>query len=146
LAARREGREISLEAVAAWTRERAPEGGWCLVETAGGVLTPLGAGITNFDLARALEPAIWVLVAPDVLGVLGALATTLVALRALGRSPDVCVLSTPGEPDASTGTNAAELERLKIVSVAASFPRAHTAEQEAVSQLVNAIERVNDRE
>lgn len=142
LAARREGREISLEAVAAWTRERAPERGWCLVETAGGVLTPLGTGITNFDLARALEPAIWLLVAPDALGVLGAITSTLVALRALGRSPDLCVLSTPDEPDASTGTNADELERLKIVSVTASFPRALTAERDAATRLADAVVRM----
>jgi dethiobiotin synthetase len=94
-----------------------------LVETAGGALTPLAPGITNFDLALALEPAVWILVAPDALGVLHDVSATLEALSARGRSPDVVVLSEAREPDASTGTNAAELRELGIAAPVAVAAR-----------------------
>lgn len=95
-----------------------------LVETAGGWFSPLGPGLTNFELARALEPARILLVAPDRLGVLHELTATLGFARSLGRAPDVIVLSAPAVPDASTGTNAAEVEALGLGAVTAVFPRA----------------------
>jgi dethiobiotin synthetase len=51
-----------------------------MIESAGGCLSPLGAGLTNTDLAIALDPAIWILVAPDSLGVLHDVSATLAAL------------------------------------------------------------------
>jgi dethiobiotin synthase len=86
-----------------------------LIETAGGVLSPLNLRETNFDFARALDPALWVLVAPDALGVLHDVRATLLAMTALGRAPDALVLSAARPPDLSTGTNASELARLGIV-------------------------------
>jgi dethiobiotin synthetase len=85
-----------------------------LVELAGGVFSPLGLGITNEDLARALEPAVWILVAPDALGVLHDVTASL---RAMQRAPDALVLSGAREADPSTGRNAAELSRLGIAEV-----------------------------
>ncbi len=63
------------------------------------------------------------LVAPDALGVLHELTATLSALAARGRSPDFVVLSAAREPDASTGSNAAELRRLQIADPAAELGR-----------------------
>lgn len=126
LAARDEGATIDPGAVVRWVRAEEAhlaasseaDVGVSLVETAGAAFSPLGAGVTNHDLARALEPAAWVLVAPDRLGVLHDLAVTL---RALARPPDAVVLSTP-LVDTSTGTNAAELRALGIADPAAVVP------------------------
>jgi dethiobiotin synthetase len=116
LGAREQGVALDVAEVAAWVAEQeqaaAPQ--VLLVETAGGAFSPLGAGITNVDLARALEPALWLLVAPDSLGVLHDVTATL---RALPRSPDAVVLSGARAPDQSTGSNAAELSRLGISEV-----------------------------
>lgn len=128
LAARRAGLEIEIPAIRAWLAdwERDQQCGdddLAIVETAGGVFTPLSDTTTNFDLARALEPASWVLIAPDALGVLHELTATLTALAARGRSPDHVVLSAAREPDASTGSNAGELRRLGIADPAAELGR-----------------------
>ena len=88
---------------------------WSIVETAGGVFSPLSLATTNYDLACALEPAIWVLVGADALGVLHELSATLQAMRARGRMPEHVVLSAAREPDASTGSNANELSALGII-------------------------------
>ncbi|HET9956027.1 MAG TPA: dethiobiotin synthase, partial [Polyangiaceae bacterium] len=85
-----------------------------LVESAGASFSPLSSQETNFDLALRLEPAIWILVAPDSLGVLHDLTTTLALMRERGRLPDYVVLNQARPPDASTGTNAEELSRLRI--------------------------------
>lgn len=123
LAARREGRPISLPAIRDWVESNESQlaicdnmwqyARWCLIETAGAVFSPLGASARSFELARALEPARLVLVAPDALGVLSSLDATLVAMRHHGREPDFVVLSA-AEADRSTGTNAHELELLGI--------------------------------
>jgi dethiobiotin synthetase len=128
LAARRAGHSIELERVVRYVSENenavtSHVTSFVLVETAGGALTPLAPGITNFDLALALEPAVWILVAPDALGVLHDVSATLEALSARGRSPDVVVLSEAREPDASTGTNAAELRELGIAAPVAVAAR-----------------------
>jgi dethiobiotin synthetase len=107
---------------------------WILVETAGAVLSPLAPDLTNWDLARALEPAVWVLVAPDALGVLHDLSATLEVLRARGREPDHVVLSAARQADASTGTNAAELASLGIVQPSANFARDSLAEFESFAK------------
>lgn len=116
LAARQAGQEIDVTEVARWVDavEAGSSPEITLVETAGGALSPLAAGVTNVDLALALGPALWVLVAPDALGVLHDVTATL---RALPRRPDVVVLSAARGPDASSGTNAGELEMLKITPV-----------------------------
>jgi dethiobiotin synthetase len=94
-----------------------------LVESAGGCFSPLHLGVTNADLAFALEPAVWILVAPDALGVLHDVSATLGVLSARRRLPDHVLLSAAREPDASTGTNAAELSALGIVTPTAALSR-----------------------
>jgi dethiobiotin synthetase len=129
LAAQREGRLLDVDALAAWVsdkedafRETNPEG-WTVIETAGGVFSPLQPGATNFDLALRLGPARWILIAPDSLGVLHELTATLEAMRARGRTPDLVVLSAARGPDLSTGTNAAELARLGVAEPVAALER-----------------------
>lgn len=118
LAARREGQRIDLAALQPWLAELAGKDGAAVVEvvveTAGGVFSPLSEAETNLDLALRLEPALWVLVASDRLGVLHELGATLRAMAASARLPDWIVLSAPAETDASTGTNADELAALGL--------------------------------
>jgi dethiobiotin synthetase len=132
LAARLQHLEIDLDDVARWARGAEAEvtahigpdrAIWSIVETAGGVFSPLSQRAANFELAQVLEPAIWVLVAADALGVLHDLSATLQAMRARGRVPDYVVLSGARAADASTGGNAAELEALGITRVAAVLAR-----------------------
>jgi len=131
LAARTQGLRINLDDVSAWVSQAEgmtphvlpPSAHWTVVETAGGVFSPLGDGFSNFELAQQLEPAIWVLVAADALGVLHDVSSTLKAMRASGREPDHLVLSGAREPDASTGGNASELATLGIVTPSAVLAR-----------------------
>jgi dethiobiotin synthetase len=121
LAARREGQSIALEAVASWVdRVRSPSATspaqltHVVIETAGGVFSPLGDSLTNYDLARCLGPAQWLLIAPDRLGVLHDVTSTIRAMGSLGRLPDYILLNPVPPADSSTGTNAAELRRLGL--------------------------------
>jgi len=131
LAARIEGIRIEEQLAARWVRDAEAVASdiwpsmaiWSLVETAGGVFSPLSRTATNFDLALALDPAIWVLVAADALGVLHDVNAALLAMQARNRVPDHVVLSAARPPDASTGTNAAELVALGIVTPSAVLAR-----------------------
>ena len=132
LAARACGIQLDTGRAAAWvdaaeasvaTRILPHRALWTIVETAGGVFSPLDAGIANFEFAQRLEPAVWVLVAADALGVLHEVRATLTAMRACGREPDHLVLSAAREPDASTGSNAVELSRLGIATPSAALAR-----------------------
>ena len=132
LAARAEGVRIDVQRTAAWVHEAESAmathalphmATWSVVETAGGVFSPLSQAATNFDLARALDPAVWVLVAADALGVLHDISAALQAMRARNRAPDHIVLSAARAPDASTGTNAAELTALGIATPSAVLSR-----------------------
>jgi dethiobiotin synthetase len=118
---------IDLGRVEAWVRAHEdnhfgadPEGtgGVTLIETAGGVFSPLNEESTNLDLALRLQPALLLLVAPDSLGVLHDVSATLRAMA--GSPPALVALSAGRAPDASTGRNATELERVV-------FPRLGTA-------------------
>jgi dethiobiotin synthetase len=141
LAARRAGRTIDLPTIARHVTEQANEmtshvTPFLIVESAGGCLSPLGPALTNTDLALALEPAFWILVAPDALGVLHDVGATLAALTTRGRRPDHLVLCAAREPDASTGTNAAELRELGIASPVATIAR---GEEGALGELADAL-------
>ncbi|MFO7177444.1 MAG: dethiobiotin synthase [Pseudomonadota bacterium] len=145
LAARHARRPIALEPIVAWVRRweaasSESDEHWCVLETAGGVFTPLAPDVANADLARALDPALWVLVAPDALGVLHDLSATLRALAAFGRMPDFVVLSAARGRDASTGTNAAELRALGIADPVAVFGDA-ASPVEAARTLADALLR-----
>jgi dethiobiotin synthetase len=131
LAARDAGVRIDLGAIERWIAEH--EAPLTLVETAGALFSPIGYGVTNFDLARVVEADAVLLVAPDRLGVLHDLTTTLALAAAKGGSDVGIVLSAPATKDTSTGRNAAEVERLGLGSVVAAFPRAACAESSSQS-------------
>ncbi len=119
LAAQRAGIDIDLGRVVRWVEEREAASGpvdLTLIETAGGAFSPLGHQATNLELALAVRRPedLWLLVAPDALGVLHDVSATLAALAAHGRLPDALMLSASRPPDASTSTNQAELERLVL--------------------------------
>jgi dethiobiotin synthetase len=97
-----------------------------LIESAGAVFSPLGARSTNLDLARTLGPALWIVVAPDALGVLHDVRATWTALGAFGRLPDHLILNASRQPDASTGTNARELPRVGLPPPSAVVGRGTT--------------------
>jgi len=136
LAARQAGVFLELDALAARARALAEGHEVFLVETAGGLFTPLSEKTTNADLARALGGHL-LLVAPDRLGVLHDLGATLRAARAVGLSEAVVVLSAPERPDASSGSNAAEVERTLGQRVASVFPRG-AVEDEAIQRSAEA--------
>jgi dethiobiotin synthetase len=124
LAAAREGVTIALTPIVRWVSSF--DATWVVVESAGALLSPLNLNLTNLDLTVALDPSIVIMVAPDRLGVLHDVTAAMFALRTLvPRLPEPAVaLLAPAEPDASTGTNAAELLTLGIASIVTTFPRA----------------------
>jgi dethiobiotin synthetase len=112
--------------------------GWQVVETAGGAFSPLNATECNVDFALALDPSIWVVVAPDALGVLHDVRAALLAMRAVGREPDYLVLSAARSHDASSGTNAAELPRVGLPKPVAVLRRGDDG-QKALEPLVRKL-------
>lgn len=139
LAARVENRVIDPAQILTYVRSQessAPSGSRMVIETAGGLFSPLGDSLTNWEVARSLDPARWLLVAPDALGVLHDVTATLGAARARGRAPDLVVLSAAREPDASTGTNARELQQLGLV--ARPFALGHD-DTTGIASLVDAL-------
>lgn len=140
LAARREGRVIDPDVIARWLRHIREAADAVVLELPGGLFSPLTDALTNADLVPVLEPTKMVLVAPDRLGVLHDVLATTRAARAQGIAFDGLLLSAPAAPDTSTGTNAAELQRvLPSVPVLEVLPRAARAE------LLPALERVIDK-
>lgn len=142
LAAELEHTAVDLEAVPDWVRDHTARRGTalhattCIVETAGGVFSPLSEDETNLDLARQLDPALWLLVAPNRLGVLHEVGATVHAMRALHRPPDVIVLNHHAATDASTTSNLSLLRRLHpklpILGVSTSEPPTLAALRQAL--------------
>jgi dethiobiotin synthetase len=148
LAARRAKVRISLPSLVRWVHgsqhtlhdTTGLAASWVLVETAGGALSPLTAKVTNADFARMLGPAIWVLVAPDSLGVFHDVRATLLGLSAISRAPDYLVLSQARTPDAATGLNAPEFRRIGLPRPIAVLGR-ETDARAALGPLVRAMAR-----
>lgn len=120
-AARAAGIAIGLEAIlAACADDRAT-----LVETAGGLLSPLGPELTNLDLTEQLGPDAVVLVVANRLGALHDVRATSLALA--GRRLDdrtLVVLSEPEQADVATTHNAEEIVALGWSSQVVTFARA----------------------
>jgi dethiobiotin synthetase len=118
LAARRAGVPIEVGRIVRWVRGHTESS--LVIETAGALLSPLGRQRSNLTLAEALTPTALVLVAPDRLGALHEVASAVVALQALAPQLPcpIVLLQPPSAPDASTGTNADELQALGIVEQA----------------------------
>lgn len=124
LAARRVGITIDIERITAWVNKHNAR--VVLVETAGAMLSPIAKGRTNLDLARALQPDLVLLVAPDRLGVLHDVAAALHVWRTLAPElpTPLLLMQPPTTPDTSTGTNAEEIVALEIAPQVFEFPRA----------------------
>ena len=124
LAARREGVVLSAQAIVDATKET------MIVESAGGLYSPLSDEETNADVALLYgERALVVLVAPDRLGVLHDVGACVRAAEADGITFAAVALSAPAQADASTGTNAAEIERLGLADTVVMFPRARVEDE-----------------
>ena len=132
LAADRAGTTIDLEEIAEWVHQHTVRRGTalhattCIIETAGGVFSPISEDETNVDLAARLDPALWLLVAPNRLGVLHDVRASVEAMRALHRVPDLVVLNDTGAVDPSTASNLGLLQRLHpglpILGVSSTAP------------------------
>ena len=145
LAARRAGVTIEVGCVVDWVNEHAAAH-WILIETAGGLLSPLGPGITNLDLSNAVMPDLWILVGVDRLGVLHEIGACQLALKnqSARQARVMVVLQSPETPDDSTGSNAEELVTLGIANVAFTMPRAEPASsqcQRVATQILESIAR-----
>jgi len=131
LAARRQGVTIEMDQVGSWVASH--DASWVLVETAGGLLSPLSAALTNLDLAEYLAPDAWLLVGVDRLGVLHDVAACRLAMRTLCRPAPprtVVVLQAPAVTDHSTGTNAPELRLRATAEPVLVMPRGEPASPE----------------
>lgn len=142
LAARRAGVEIELARIVAWVASCAAP--WTLVETAGGLLSPLAPGVTNLDLVRLLAPDVVLLVGVDRLGALHDVAACLLALNTRGGTlpKAVVVLHAPEVADRSTGTNAEELVTLGLVPEAFTLPRGTASDQATADATRVLLERI----
>lgn len=140
LAARHTRRRVSLAKIAQWV-EAIPYD-ICIVETAGGALSPLTRRKVNLDLAAQLAPAVWTVVAADALGVLHDVRATWMAAQASWRAPDYLVLSASRPPDPSTGTNARELSRVGLPRPIAVVPHGCSS-NEPLIPLARALIRLN---
>jgi dethiobiotin synthetase len=139
LAARREGIAIRIDVASAWVRSNLSD--FSLVETAGGLLSPLNESETNLDLLRELRPDALVLVSLDRLGVLHDVAAVVLALKSAGLAVDGVALNAPESADASSGTNAGELQRIHGLPVVA-FPRAHAGDAESLASASLLLDRL----
>lgn len=124
LAARQAGLTIDVEVLAKRADELSIGVDVLIVETAGGLFSPVAPGVFNADIVRRLMPCRVLLVAPDRIGVLHDVQATRLAARASDVEIDVVALSAALDPDASSGTNAGEIETVLGLRVAAVFPRA----------------------
>jgi dethiobiotin synthetase len=104
-AAAAEGQTIEVSRISAAFERLRQQAGFVLVETAGGLGSPLAPGLLMLDLARRLRLPV-LLVARDALGTVG---QTLIALRVMAHEGIRCAgvvlsrsLSSPGGPEAAT--------------------------------------------
>jgi dethiobiotin synthetase len=122
VAARLEGRAISMEVLLGAARALSARHAALVVEGAGGLLAPLTERETYADLAVALGLAVLV-VARAGLGTVNHTALTCEALRSRGlRILGVVLNRASSEDDPSVPHNPGEIERLTGARVLASLP------------------------
>jgi len=111
-----------------------------LVETAGGLLTPLAWDWTMVDLAEQLDARVLV-VGANRLGAINHTLLTLGALELGGVRPLGVVLSGTTADDASTATNCAAIARLSGLEQVVELPRV-ASDAEAVRAIQPALDWV----
>jgi dethiobiotin synthetase len=120
LAAAREGASLSADRVIDLCRERAartPDGTWLLVESAGGIMSPLDDRQTMLDLAAALGAPV-LLVAGSYLGTISHTLTAAAVLAAAGLTLAAVVVSEAADQSPPLGeTVAAVAGRLRPTPV-----------------------------
>jgi dethiobiotin synthetase len=122
VAARLEGRTVSVTRILEAARALAARHSALVVEGAGGLMTPLAEDATYADLAVALGLPVLV-VARAGLGTVNHVALTCEALRARGLAVHGIVLNRASPAvDPSEAHNPAEIERLTRARVLASLP------------------------
>jgi dethiobiotin synthetase len=126
-AARAEGIALPLERLTTEVLAAKTGADLVLVELAGGLFTPLAEKELNVDFAARLQPDFVLLLAPDRLGVLHDVLAATRAATAASLRVDGIALVTPERPDASTGTNAADLADYTSIPVLATIPRGSPA-------------------
>ncbi len=142
LAARRAGVVVELPPIVEWVAACAAP--WTIIETAGGLLSPLARGASNLDLVAALTPDIVVLVGVDRLGTLHEVAACQLALATkLPEAVDcIVVLHAPKIADASTGTNGAEMVTLGMADDVVLVPRGDSAESTVARSMALLLDRI----
>lgn len=136
VAARVEGVTIDVEAIIhAVTRARVSGADAMVLELPGGLFSPVTDTLLAVDFVRRLAPEAVVLVAPDRLGVIHEVLATTEAAR--GREVNVThvLLSPVATPDASSGSNAAELRRLVSFPIIDAAPFGDLAPSSVVTLL-----------
>lgn len=121
LAARLEGVSVDIPALVAGIQAAREGLDALLVEFPGGLFSPVTDELLNVDLITQLRCDHVLLVAPDRLGVLHEVIAT--ARAAMTVDFRALLLVEPSSPDASTGTNAAELQRLVGIPLQLAVPR-----------------------
>ncbi len=121
LAARREGRGVTLAEVVARVRAVARRFELVLVEGAGGLLSPLGAGFDTRDLIVGLR-AVPVIVVPNRLGAVNQARLVWEALPKSARARTRIVLVDQPEPHAAARGNAALLRECAPGAVVLRLP------------------------
>jgi dethiobiotin synthetase len=141
LALRLEGRSLDVARIVEGVSEARGRADAVVVELPGGLFTPLADDLLAVDFAAKLEPTALVLVAPDRLGVLHDVLAAIDGARAHGCPPTHVLLNAVATPDASSGTNAAELRLFSNVPVFGPVARDVT-DDPALDTLVQAVESV----
>lgn len=120
LAAAREGAHLSGEVVIAHCQDRAartPEGTWLLVESAGGIMSPLDERRTMLDLAAALKAPV-LLVAGSYLGTISHTLTAAAVIEAAALTLALVVVSeSSANPPPLQETVTAMVERMRPAPV-----------------------------
>jgi dethiobiotin synthetase len=137
LAARRVGISIDGAAIRATLDELAAKWEVVVLELAGGLFSPLNDEQTNADWLATASGYRLVVVAADRLGTLHECVATIRAAAHTGVAIRAIVTSPPANPDASTGSNAAELRRLVPGLPIIELPRASVDELASRAELID---------
>jgi len=128
LAARTEGATIDVARAVAWCRSVEAE--VRVVESAGGLLSPLSRDATNLDLVRGFPGASILVVTTSRLGVLHDLAALRIVLGPEDWRRSVVALADSRIPDASSATNGDEIAWLGLSEHVVRWPFAAPASAE----------------